>query len=38
VVIKAGAQPKVMAALAEMGLLAEDDTAEPAGKRGEEKK
>jgi hypothetical protein len=28
IVIKAGAQPKVMAALAELGLLAEDNTAE----------
>ncbi len=28
VVIKAGAQPKVMAALAELGLLAEDDTSD----------
>ena len=31
VVIKAGAQPKVMAALAELGLLAEDNTGEAAG-------
>jgi hypothetical protein len=30
VVIKAGAQPKVMAALAELGLLAEDNTGEAA--------
>ena len=30
VIIKAGAQPKVMAALAELGLLAEDDTSDAA--------
>ncbi len=30
VIIKAGAQPKVMAALAELGLLAEDDTSDGA--------
>ena len=31
IIIKAGAQAKVMAALAELGLLAEDNTAEDAG-------
>ena len=38
VVIKAGAQPKIMAALAEMGLLAEDNTADLTGKMDEERK
>ena len=37
VVIKPGAQPKVMAALAELGLLAEDDTDGSGNNDGESK-